>query len=208
VLGLALALSSCLTISDWSGDPGAPRVAVIGDSLVFLSERSDSVDGAQMITDELVANGLQAWVTGWIGLTVDFAYPVVWNDQSRADLAPDVVVIALGTNDMAVDPASGATAATIDDARLTVRAWLDEVRAACVRLIGPAESVTEWGLDITSPAWNAMLTEEAERHPDARFVPWEPLSEWTDGGRTPHMTPEGQAAYRDLIVSEAVECAG
>ena len=180
---MSVLASSCAT-GEWTGDPQAPSVAVVGDSLVFQSQRT--MHGTETwITDDLVASGMYGWVTGHTGLTVAGAYPAVWDTPSREGLVPDVLVLALGTNDMHVLPETGQPRTTPEDARPLIRAWLGEVPAGCVKLIGPAESITGWGLDVTAPAWNTMLTEEAALHADAAYVPWMPLPAWTDNGDNP-----------------------
>lgn len=204
VAAALLVVSSCAT-GEWTGDPQAASVVVLGDSLVFQSEQS--LNGTETwITDDLVANGLYGWVTGHTGLKVADAYPAVWNTPSRQGLIPDVLVIALGTNDMHVDDATGQPPTTPEAARPLLRAWMAEVPAGCVKLIGPAESITGWGLDVTAPAWNVMLAEEAALHANATYVPWDPLLAWTENGANPHMTQAGRDAYRALIVAEALDC--
>lgn len=179
---------------------------MLGDSLVFESERSEFSGTETRITDDLVAAGNRAWVTGWIGLTYADAYPMVWDLPSREGVIPDVLVIALGTNDMRVDSVTGEARTTPEAVRPILAAWLAEVPDACVRLIGPSDSIAGWGLDVTAPAFNTMLAEEAALHADAEYVPWNPDPAWTDNGADPHMTTAGRDAYRALIVAEVAEC--
>lgn len=200
-----LLLSTCKT-GEWTGDEAAESVVVIGDSLVFWTEQATLHTSETWLTDDLVAAGHYAYVTGWIGLDVDLAYPVVWNHASRQGIIPDVLVIALGTNDMHVDAVTGAPPTTPELAAPVLDAWLAEVPDACVRLIGVAESITGWGLDVTAPGWNAMLGAAAASHADGAFVPWEPLPEWTQNGVDPHLTTEGEDAYRALLVDAAASC--
>ncbi len=202
---VALLLTSCAT-GEWTGDVASPSVGVIGDSLVFQSERSETNGTETLITDALVAEGLRAWVTGWTGLTVKVAYPYAWSSPSRLGVVPDILVIALGSNDMHVDAPSGQPYTTPEAARPLLRAWLSSLPATCVRLIGVAESITEWGLDVTAPPWNAMLAEEAALHGNAEYVPWIPDPSWTGNGASPHLTLPGRDAYRDLIVASATSC--
>ena len=207
--GLALLivvlLSSC-RIGQWNGDPEAPSVVVMGDSLVYMSDASGLGGTETYVTDELVTGGYQAYVTGWIGATVNFSYLHLWNQSSRMGITPDVLVIALGTNDMRVNPQTGLPSTTPEAAAIVLGSWLAEVPDACVRLVGVAESVTGWGLDVTGPGWNAMLAATAATHADAAYVAWEPLTAWTEGGANPHLSPEGREAYRALLVSAAMSC--
>ncbi|MEZ5244622.1 MAG: hypothetical protein R2707_05965 [Acidimicrobiales bacterium] len=180
----------------------------MGDSLVFLSEASSLSGTETWITDELIAGGFQAYLTGLVGVTVDFTYLHLWNQPSRQGITPDVLVVALGTNDMHVDPQTGLPLTTPEAAAIVLGTWLAEVPDACVRLVGVAESVAGWGLDVTGPGWNAMLVATAAAHANATYVAWEPLAAWTGGGSSPHLTPEGRDAYRDLLVSAATSCQG
>ena len=158
----------------------------MGDSLVYMSDASGLGGIETYVTDELVTGGYRAYVTGWI--------------------TPDVLVIALGTNDMRVNPQTGLPSTTPEAAAIVLGSWLAEVPDACVRLVGVAESVTGWGLDVTGPGWNAMLAATAATHADAAYVAWEPLTAWTEGGANPHLSPEGREAYRALLVSAAMSC--
>ncbi|MEQ8839468.1 MAG: SGNH/GDSL hydrolase family protein [Acidimicrobiales bacterium] len=103
----------------------------MGDSLVFSSETSGLKGTESWITDEIVAGGNQANVTGWIGATVNYTYLNLWNHPSRQGVTPDVLVVALGTNDMKVDPLSGLPPTTPEAAALVLGAWLAEVPDAC-----------------------------------------------------------------------------
>ena len=200
----ALTLTSCVT-GTWTGDAADPTVAVVGDSLVYQSEQAVGTTET-LITDDLVAAGTQAWVTGWTGLSYGVAYPNVWNLPDRQGVVPDVLVVALGTNDMRILPGETEPRTTVEAVRPLVAAWLAEVPNACVRLIGPAESISGWGLDVTAPPFNAMLAEEAALHADAEYVAWNPDPAWTEGGQDPHMTQAGRDAYRAFIVAEVADC--
>ncbi|MFT5202109.1 MAG: lysophospholipase L1-like esterase [Candidatus Aldehydirespiratoraceae bacterium] len=204
-LSLALLLSSCKE-GVWTGDQQDTSVAVFGDSLVYSSEADDFNAPNTYVTDDLVALGSYAYVTAWIGASVAYSYANLWNLPSRNGVVPDVLVLALGTNDMRVNPVTGLPYATVEDARLVLQAWLAEVPDACVRLVGVAESITTWGLDVTGPGWNAMLSEEAALFGNAAYVPWEPLAAWTANGTSPHLAEDGEDAYRALIVSAAAGC--
>ena len=198
-------LTACAT-GDWTGDAADPDVAVLGDSLVFHSEQGSIFSSDTLITDDLVAAGNHAWVTGWSGLTFAEGYPDVWDVPSRQAITPDVLVIALGTNDMRIMPGETEPRTTVEAVRPLVAAWLAEVPAACVRLIGPSDSITGWGLDVTAPPFNTMLAEEAALHADAEYVAWNPDPAWTDNGAEPHLTQAGRDAYRALIVAEVADC--
>lgn len=180
---------------------------VYGDSLTYLSNQT--FGGTETwVTDALVEAGGYASVTAAIGLSMPVTYPFVWQSPGRDGLLPDVLVVALGTNDMHIHPGATQPSGDLEAARLLYRAWLAEVPAACVVLVGVAENVTGWGLDITGPGWNLMLAEEAALHANARYVAWEPELAWVANGADPHLDPTGKAAYRDLIVSQALDCAG
>ena len=202
---ILLLLTGC-KVGEWTGDENATTVAVIGDSLVFQSERASLESNETWITDALVNEGYRAWVTGMIGSTVNsaFVYPNYWNNQQREGVNPDIIVVALGTNDMNMK--DGVVAADVEVQRLILRDWLASQPQACVRLIGVAENVWGWGLDITGPVWNNMLAEEASLHPNAEYVAWEPDIAWVHDGEDVHMTVEGRNAYRDHLVAAANSC--
>ncbi|GJM37422.1 MAG: hypothetical protein DHS20C19_07890 [Acidimicrobiales bacterium] len=172
----------------------------------MLSEQTSAFGTETLITDDLVAAGTQAWVTGWTGVTVDESYPGLWNLPEREGMNPDVLVIALGSNDMHVPAGETAPPTTVEAVRPLIAAWLAEVPNACVRLIGPSDAITGWGLDVTAPPFNAMLAEEAVLHADAEYVAWNPDPAWIDNGAQPHLTQPGRDAYRALIVAEVLEC--
>lgn len=201
----AALLSSCAT-GTWTGDVADPAVVVLGDSLVFESEQATIFTSETWITDDLVAAGTRAWVTGWTGLRFERAYPDLWDAPFRDGVVPDVLVIAVGTNDMRVDAESGLPPTTPEEVRPILAAWLAEVPDACVRVVGVAESISGWGLDVTGPAFNAMLAEEVALHADAAYVPWAPDPAWTGGGAEPHMTMAGRDAYRAMIVAQVADC--
>lgn len=205
VAACAVLLGGCH--GPWKGEPDDPSIMVYGDSLTYLSNQT--LGGTEtMVTDALVDAGGYASVTGVIGLSVPLAYPFVWHSPGRDGLLPDVLVVALGTNDMRIHPGMTGPLVDLEMARLRYRAWLAEVPEACVVLVGVAENVAGWGLDITGPGWNAMLAEEAALHANARYVAWEPDLAWVANGADPHLDATGRAAFRDLIVSEALDCAG
>ncbi|MDG2025893.1 MAG: SGNH/GDSL hydrolase family protein [Acidimicrobiales bacterium] len=207
VSALAIMVSSCVT-GTWTGNNADPSVVVIGDSLVFISERSGPGGTETWITDDLVAGGAYGYVTGWIGSTLWLGYEVAWESPSRQGIIPDVLVVALGTNDMRIFPGETEPGGDVEKSRLDIKAWLAEVPAACVVLVGVAENIWGWGLDVSGPAWNAMLADEAALHANATYVPWEPDLAWVSGGSQPHPNSVGRVAYRDLIVAEALDCAG
>jgi lysophospholipase L1-like esterase len=201
-----LVLGAC-NPARWRGDPEAPAVVVIGDSLVFGADGNRQLgDDAHLLSDALVAEGFQAYVKGLVGGRLEHGR-TLWDVPARREVdAPDVVVIALGTNDMKL--VDGGPQVPLEEARATVREWIAALPIdACVRFVGVVETREAWGLDVTAPAYNDMLAEELDAHPDGEVVSWVPDPSWYPSAGDPHPDDAGDAAYRALIASAAEACA-
>lgn len=186
----------------WMGDPSAREVSVIGDSLIFQAEGNEGLgDSERLLADELVARGDRAHVAGWIGFTLQQGHDALW-PKVASDPDLEVLVIALGTNDIAND-------VPLETSRAQLRQWLVEAAAVdCVALIGLNVQAFAWRLDIFGPAFNQMLLEEAARHPNATYVEWHPdlAIHGTDGDVHFH-SPEARAQYRETIHLAVDGCA-
>jgi ABC-type phosphate/phosphonate transport system substrate-binding protein len=68
------------------------------------------------------------------------------------------------------------------------------------------------GLDVTAPAYNAVLDDIAADHPNVSVIDWNSLAlvhpEYFDNDPTqPHGNTSGQGAYRSVITLGAASCA-
>jgi hypothetical protein len=200
-VGLGLLVASGCQTGTWAGDAGATSVAIMGDSLVYQSEGDSSVVPTRMLTDELVAAGYRTHVSGWVGETIAAGHVDLW-PQVADEPGLDIVVIALGTNDVN-------RAVPLEDSRAALQSWLTETAdVGCVALIGLNEHAYAWQLDVHGPPFNAMLAEQAALAPNAIFVPWEPdLDIHGHDGDVHFPTPESQAQYRATLHGAVDQCA-
>jgi lysophospholipase L1-like esterase len=201
-LGGAAALLVACQLGVWMGDPADPAVVVIGDSLIFQAEGNYGLeDGQRALAQALVDAGYQAHVTGFIGETLPAGYRDLWPSVPSPP-APDVLVIALGTND------SHDGAVPLADSRAALSAWLTEAAAVpCVVLVEVNEAATDWQLDVYGPAYNDMLADEALSHPRAFTVPWAPDPALMDSAQIHFAGEQGRAAYRQIILDGVARCA-
>ena len=185
VVLLAVAAVAC-------ADGDSRTVEVVGDSLTFQANEGD--EGQDELLAALEGEGFDASGGGIPGMTVESAHQTMWSKGS-----PDVLVLALGTNDM------GNGQVPLDAVRSTLSQWLQEVSGSCVVLVGVNETTEAWQLHEHAPPYNQMLRELAAEHGDGHVVDWAPapgmISE--DGI---HLTEEGREAYRELIVGGAQRC--
>jgi lysophospholipase L1-like esterase len=199
---IVLLVSACQT-GTWFGAAGDPKVAVIGDSLLYHAEGNyNSPAPRHLLSDELVAHGYQAHVSAYVGESVQAGRAQLWPlVASEPDL--DTLVIALGTNDSHDGAVPRATS------RAEIAAWLaDAADVRCVALIGINVQAWAWHLDTYGPPFNQMLQEEAARHPNAIYVPWEPdLAIHGTTGDVHMPTEAGQAQYRATVLDAVDRCA-
>jgi lysophospholipase L1-like esterase len=181
----------------WAGD-GEISVAVIGDSLTYQAEGNRNLtDPRRLLADDLVASGYRSYVTGIVGATVGDGHTFWW--PGAADPALDVLVIALGTNDVVREY-------PLEVSRAQLSGWLEDLDdLGCVALVGVDESAWGWGLDVRGPAFNQMLQEEAAAAPNAIYVPWVPQVE-SDDGEVHLLSDEAKAEYRAALHGAADAC--
>lgn len=171
---------------------GSRTVEVVGDSLTLQADGGDERQG-ELLT-ALEREGFDATGGGVPGMTVESAYRTMWSEGS-----PDILVIALGTNDV------GNGNASVDAVRSTLSQWLQEVPDSCVVLVGVNEATEAWGLHEHAPPYNEMLRQLADEHGDGHVVDWAPEPGMiSDDGV--HLTEQGMAAYRELIVDGVERC--
>lgn len=191
-----LLLSALLIGCGGNDEPG--HVVVLGDSLVFQADGNRAPDDAnRLLVTALEEEGSTVEGGGLIGLSVPAAYESLW--PTIEEQAPDVLVVALGTND------SRDGAIPLETSRQALTVWLEEVPSSCVVLVGVNEGTSTWGLDVYGPPFNAMLEDVAADHPDVRVVQWDPDPAML-GQDGVHLTEVGRVAYRRLIVDAAESC--
>lgn len=152
-----------------SGPESAPLAVVVGDSLIVGAETEGDgalqynfgTIGSGFLTNDLHDNGYRTSVAGTVGSKTSSL-----NNWSAWSSTPDIVVIALGTNDMRDSSTSVSTAAN------NVTAFLNRYPTSQVVFVGIAETTT-WGLNKSGPAWNSWLKSEALRR-GGTFVDWAP----------------------------------
>lgn len=201
VVVAALGVAGCLPAPPaWVGSSG-PGVLVVGDSLVNGAQTGgglDSSDPDRFLDEALNSAGYRASVSKMIGASTGdlvMAKPL-------PSPAPDVVVVALGTNDMHDGAVPVATAVG------NIEAYLDEAGAVCSVVVTIVDEPS-WGLDVTAPLFNAALVGLAESRPGVLVADWAAVVDGHPeflGSDGVHHTVEGQAAYRALIVDAADRC--
>ena len=160
---------------------GNPRVVVVGDSLTA---------GAHDQIEDAVGRSVR--VDGLPGATIRARLETV-RDLATRD--PEVVVIALGTNDgFFGTPDPGGDAALLLD-------LLDRVR--CVRWIGVA------GVKGKPALVNIPIAEAVDRHRNAVLLDWANVArehpEWHEPDGV-HHTPEGMEAFAAFIADAVRSC--
>lgn len=199
---LAVILAVGCVPSGWSWVATTPNptahVAVVGDSLTWQAEHgsSSTTDPHYLrhyLIDELNARGWAARVAAKSGATT--ASLKLWGQWASP---PDVIVMALGTNDLYYKlPA--------DTSQANVRSYLDRWPLACPVLVGVKPSAPR---GIEPSAWNAWLAAEAAARGGV-YVDWAGISAGHGGWFTSdllHHTTAGQAAYRAAILNGVNQC--
>jgi hypothetical protein len=183
-----------------SSDVEAPTVLVVGDSLVEQANGNAAPGESGPLTAALVEAGYEAEVHATFGLKVATTDPWTWSSWRPEDV--DVLVIALGTNDMRIEEYQFGD---LEVARSRIQGWFDEAPDACSVSVEINEGGTAWGLDDTAPSYNAMLRDISDR-----TVPWDPEPpevELLFGREGVHADTEvGREAYREAIVRGVQAC--
>jgi hypothetical protein len=194
----ALAVGCLPAPPPWLGETGT-TVGVVGDSLVRHAEfgpRGRPGDPRRLST-ALVDAGHRASLSSQVGAdTPDLARITAFPDPGA-----DVLVVALGTNDMHRGTPIETAVAAIDE-------FIDVIGPRCTVLVTIIDEPS-WGLDVTAPPYNAALHDLAAVRGDAVVVDWGAVADLhpehlaADGV---HHTDSGQAAYRQLIVDGVSAC--
>ena len=190
----------------YQGNPNGPRIAVVGDSLISAIRDT--------YAESLGARGWNASVTGKGGYTSRDH----WDTEERImRTPPDVVVIALGTNDVR-EVNEGLQ--TYDGFRESVRHSLGIVREArCVVWVGINEVSGYYGPGLGNLAefgWviNVIIQQELARSGRApgsvQYADWAAASrnhlEYFVGPGDVHHSPVGARAYRATMDAAIARC--
>jgi lysophospholipase L1-like esterase len=177
------------------------EVGVVGDSLTWRAETGGGFvrPTPHYLTDELVGAGDDASVFGFVGFNTDALDDLTdWPSPG-----PDIVVVALGTND------AHNRFVPVDRYTTNLTTFLDRTPSACSVLVTVIESPA-WGLDVTAPAYNQSLRDLAATRPATVVVDWTSVAaahpEYFVEDQI-HTNEAGQAAYRALMLDGVAQCA-
>ncbi len=201
---IVLGVAACLPRpAPWVGD-GAEHVMVFGDSLTF--QANHGTDGGPpdqsvtFLTDQLVAAGYATSVASNFGATTEDLESVT---GEIPEPGADILVIALGTNDLHI--VNAAPRSSVEASLVNLDRAILQAAASCVVLIGVAD-VDTWGLSANADEFNTGLTERADVYGNwATIIDAHP--EYLRGDDNIHHTAAGAAAYRDLITTSVDACA-
>ena len=202
VAALLLVASGCLGApTAWTGPSDGLRVGFYGDSMTQLAETGGGADqgpdAPHMLTDAMVAAGFQSSYSALIGATSpdlkSISYPA-------GTPAPQVVVVALGTNDLHAGYANPQTIIS------NIVTFINRMKPECAIIVN-IEEIPIWGLSTYAPPYNRLLDKLAASRPDVVIADWnsevqaDPSLHQPD---TVHESVAGQAAYRDLFVNSVL----
>lgn len=173
-------------------------VAVIGDSLVFLSTPE--------LQTQLSAKYPNPDIQAVLGITIDGMRPNI--EQIHTAKHPDAVVVALGSNDARymVNTATPTEAEVqLQNSLAQQGAVLDTLSdTPCVIWVGVQEHNTALNLKVWGPQLNAGFRTNVNQHANAHFLEWESVmsshSDWQASDDL-HFSPAGNAGYATTISS-------
>lgn len=195
---LIFVTTGCLsTPSAWTGPADGLRVGFYGDSITQMSETgggtSQGPDVPHQLTDAMVAAGFQSSYSAMVGAQSADLTNITYPDGTPG---PQVVVVALGTNDLHDGNASPETVIS------NIVTFLDRMKAECSIIVN-VEEISVWGLSTYAAPYNALLDDLAASRPDVVVADWNSQVQADPTLLKPdnvHPSLEGQVAYRDLIV--------
>jgi hypothetical protein len=209
----AVAVAGCLGAgTPWTG--AGRRVGVVGDSQIYLVEHSKFGDNDHHLTDALVSKGYQVSTSYMIGAsTADLAH---FNSLTPFAGFPDpgaqIVVTALGVNDLRTDPNTHKQLTPIAQAEANYKAHLDALGHAgvsCDVLVEIPETTQE-SLDQIGVVWNAFLADQASARGGV-VMPWASTvaqhPEYVNSRDGIHETALGVFAYMGGIAAAVDQCA-
>ena len=205
-----MVLTSCLPpATPWvASTPTSPRLAVVGDSQIYSVQHVTLGDDRHRMTDFFTSLGYAYSESSEVGAATTDLEPfgrkgvAGWPDE-----APQILVEALGTNDMHAQ--NGASNVPIDVAEQNLTTYLDRLPSTRVVFVEIPET-TPWRLDQFGPAWNAFLADQAARR-GGQVVPWASLlaqhltgpGAWA-GSDQVHLTGIGKLAFLLAIAGGVV----
>ncbi len=209
----AVVLAGCLGAgTPWTG--AGPRVGVVGDSQVWLIEHNSLGDNNHHMTDALVEKGYQVSTSDIIGAsTRDLAkFTSFTSFAGFPDPGAQIVVTAIGVNDLRADPSRDEPLTPIDQAEANYTAYLDalgQAGVACVVLVEIPETTQE-SLDQIGPVWNEYLSNQASARGGV-VMPWASTvaqhPEYVNTTDGIHETALGVFAYLGGIAAAVDQCA-
>jgi GDSL-like Lipase/Acylhydrolase family len=213
-------LGGCLfTPGPWTRpvSPTGHRVAVVGDSITVEAEEGVAFDPTQhVLTDDLTRHGDGASVDAAIGADTNDLFKKPFTSAPFPAPGPDILVMALGTNDAHPPRLNGTFVGTapqvpLSQSKSNLETYLASSPATCVILVNVYTNVRSWSLDVNGPLYNQMLDAiSANSSGRVRVADWNALAtrhpEWLSHGG-PHLTTTGVSAYRGLIELSVAACA-
>jgi hypothetical protein len=183
---------------------------VVGDSLTYQAEHGTAPDpsyATHILTDELNTAGYATRVAARSG--ADTRSLRMWAGWQTP---PDIVVMALGTNDRRWAPVPGMVPTgfpfQLHISQPNVVNYLNHWPNTCMVLVGVTERPNKWRHDVYGPYWNRWLRYYAGLRGGV-FVDWAGISaghpEWFVADQL-HHTAAGQAAYRAAITKGVESC--
>ena len=179
---------------EWTGE-GGPTVVVLGDSIVHQTR--DALHQALGGYRVRIAAGVGE---GWSGGPIsegEGTHVMADVARSYAELDPDIVVLALGTND-ALQPGL-----TLDAALESMRSIVDELGGACIVGVRVSTLATASGFDPNE----ARAIDDALAQLADETVDIEPVAATGFEPDGVHPRPDAYGAYAQVIADAVGRCA-
>src|SRR5689334_21833908 len=153
-------LGGCLyTPAPWSEPVSANghHVAVIGDSITVEAQEGVTFDTTKhVLTDDLTSHGYGASVDAVVGADTNDLFKAPFTDAPFPAPGPDILVMALGTNDAHPPVVNGTFVGTdprvpLAQSQSNLETYLASSPATCVVLVNVYTNVPSWSLDVNGP---------------------------------------------------------
>lgn len=199
---LMLIATGCLSgPSVWKGPSGGLRVGFYGDSMTQKAETGGGADqgpsAPHMLTDAMIAAGFQSTYSALLGAKSPDLTAITYPTGTPG---PQVVVIALGTNDLHDGYANPQTLIS------NIVAFINRIKPECAIIVN-VEAIPVWGLSTYAPPYNQLLDKLAASRPDIAIADWNSEVQANPsylGVDNVHEVGDGLAAYRDLFVNSVI----